>query len=275
MRLAALDLDGTLLRSDRTISPRSRAAIAAAASAGIRVVVVTARSPRTAAGLADEAGADPLVICANGATVWDASRARVVVHRPLEIATAHRLVRELRLRMPGVVFGWEDELHFGSEPAYEALRTSEWWPRPRDAHPPLDPLEWRRPMTKLLARFPHAELDEAFGVVRALAGDDATVTLAGDAFVEVSAPGVSKRAAVEALAGELGIERREVVAFGDHLNDAELLGWAGLGVAVANAHAGARAAADELTSSNDEDGVALVLERLARRQPRSRESVGA
>jgi hypothetical protein len=76
------------------------------------------------------------------------------------------------------------------------------------------------------------------------------------------APGVAKEVALARLAAERGIDPSEVVAFGDQLTDVGMLAWAGLGVAVANAHAAAVDAADEVTASNDDDGVALVLERL-------------
>ena len=69
---------------------------------------------------------------------------------------------------------------------------------------------------------------------------------------------------VARLCERLGIERDDVVAFGDALNDVELLAWAGHGVAVANAVPEAVAVADEVTATNDEDGVAQVLERLLR-----------
>jgi hypothetical protein len=76
------------------------------------------------------------------------------------------------------------------------------------------------------------------------------------------AAGVAKEAALARLAAEQGIDASEVVAFGDQLTDTGMLRWAGLGVAVANAREAALEAADEVTASNDEDGVALVLERL-------------
>jgi hydroxymethylpyrimidine pyrophosphatase-like HAD family hydrolase len=117
-------------------------------------------------------------------------------------------------------------------------------------------------MTKLLARIPDADLDSVLAATRALCGDDAEVTIAGEVFVEVMAPGVSKEAALVALAEERGIPCFEVVAFGDQLADAGMLRWAGLGVATANASPFALEAADEVTASNDEDGVAQVLERL-------------
>jgi hydroxymethylpyrimidine pyrophosphatase-like HAD family hydrolase len=85
-----------------------------------------------------------------------------------------------------------------------------------------------------------------------------------ESFLEVSHPSVHKAAAVERLLVDSGIVAAEVVAFGDMPNDLELIRWAGLGVAVANAHAVLLAAADEVTASNDDDGVAIVIERVLR-----------
>ena len=89
-RLVAIDLDGTLLRSDRSVSDRSRAAIGAARAAGAEVVVATARSPRSTRELAAAAGIGGLAICANGAIVYDLDVERLVAHTPLPAATAHR-----------------------------------------------------------------------------------------------------------------------------------------------------------------------------------------
>ena len=262
--LIAIDLDGTLLRSDRTVSERSRAAVAAVREQGIEVIVATARSPRGARGLAAEAGIGGTAICANGATLYDLDTETIVAHTPLDAATAHVLVRGLRERFPGITFGWEHELRFGSEPAYEALRTPEWWPRPGDAYEPCDPLTWSLPMTKLIARLPEADLEHVLAVATELAGADASTTLAGSSFVEMAAAGVGKEAALAGLAEERGFGAERVVAFGDHLTDAAMVAWAGHGVAVANAHPAVLAVADEVCASNDEDGVAQVLERIVR-----------
>jgi Cof subfamily protein (haloacid dehalogenase superfamily) len=261
-RLAAIDLDGTLLRSDGTLSDRSRSALVTAREAGIEIVLATARSPRSVRLIAADAGLTGTAICANGAIVYDLDADTIVRHTPLAAETAHRLVTGLRARVPGVVFGWEYALRFGSEPAYEELRTPE-WPRPDDSYPPSDPLLWPRPMTKLLARHPDARLTEILVAARTLAGDDATATVAGIAFVEIAAPGVGKDVAVAAIAADRGPDRSDVVAFGDQLTDAAMVAWAGHGVAVANAHSSVIDVADEVAAANDEDGVAIVLERVA------------
>jgi Cof subfamily protein (haloacid dehalogenase superfamily) len=275
-RLAAIDLDGTLLRTDGTVSTCSRRALEAAQAAGIDIVLVTARSPRSVRVIAADLGLGGVALCANGATVYDLDADVIVHHRPLQFDVAHRVVRGLRERVPGIAFAWELELRFGSEPEYETRRDGARWPRPDDAYPPCDVLEWREPMTKLLARVPEADLLVVLEAARTLCGTDAEVTLAGDTFVEVIAAGVGKEIALAELAGERGIPRERVVAFGDQLVDAAMLRWAGLGVAVANATEFALGAADEVTASNDDDGVAVVLERLAAEaQPSSSASVGA
>ena len=264
-RLAAIDLDGTLLRSDRTISERSRRAIATASAAGIEVVVVTARSPRSVGAFAADAGIGGIAICANGAILFDLGARAIVAHEPLPADVALRVAQGLRTRVPGVAFGWELELRFGSEPAYEAWRDPARWPRPEGSFAPCDVSVWGRPMTKLLARLPGADVGEMLAVARDVGGDEVVATLAGHEYVEVMSRGVAKEAALARLATERGLVADDVVAFGDHLTDIGMLAWAGVGVAVANAEPEVLAAADEVTASNDDDGVALVLERLAAR----------
>jgi Cof subfamily protein (haloacid dehalogenase superfamily) len=276
VRLVAIDLDGTLLRSDGSVSSRTRAAVAATRQAGIEVAVVTARSPRSVRTIAADLGLSGLAICANGATVYDLDTDEIVRHQPLAVETAHRIVRGLRDRVPGIAFAWEMERRFGSEPAYEAQRDADAWSRPDDSYPPCDALEWVDPVTKLLARLPDTDLHAVLDEARALCGGEAEVTLAGDTFVEVMAAGVSKQAGLAQLAEQLGLGPEDVICFGDQLADAGMLRWAGRGVAVANATPFALEAADEVTASNDDDGVAIVLEQVVGRPyPSSSASVGA
>jgi Cof subfamily protein (haloacid dehalogenase superfamily) len=274
-RLAAIDLDGTLLRTDGTVSARSRAALRSALAAGIDVVLVTARSPRSVRIIAADLGLGGMALCANGATLYDLDADVILDHRPLAAELAHRVASGLREQVPGIAFAWELELRFGSEPEYEARRDTARWPRPDDAYPPCDVLEWREPMTKLLARVPDADLLTVLEAARALCAGAAEVTLTGDTFVEVVAAGVGKEVALAELAAARGLSSDDVVAFGDQLVDAAMLRWAGVGVAVANATDFALEAADEITASNDDDGVARVLERLVETQPSSSASVGA
>jgi Cof subfamily protein (haloacid dehalogenase superfamily) len=257
-RIAAIDLDGTLLRPDGSLSGRSRAALARARGAGIRIVLVTARGPRSVRILAAEAGLDGSAICSNGAIALDLSSGDVVSARTLGPEIAGRLVRELRARLPGILFAVETE-EIALEPGFAAWD----WQAPVGTRY-ADGLELvAEPMAKLILRHETHALEAVAEAARELAGDEAAVAMAGPWTVEIAAAGVSKAAALAELCEELGVTPAEVVAFGDYPNDLPMLEWAGHAVAVANAHPDVLAVADEVTASNAEDGVALVLERLA------------
>lgn len=262
--LVATDLDGTLLRSDGTVSDRTRAALAAAEEAGALVVVVTGRPPRWMGRIGEEVGRTGLAICANGAIVWDLERQEVVRENPIDPGTAADVVRRLRDALPELAFAVERGTSFGHEPTY----------RPRSQVPDdvlvahADELV-AAPVAKLLARHDSMGPDELLAAAAEVVGDLATLTHASTGgLLEISAAGVSKAVALEELAAGHGLGAADAVAFGDMPNDLTMLAWAGRGVAVANAHPDVLAAADEVTASNDEDGVAAVVERLtAERRP--------
>jgi Cof subfamily protein (haloacid dehalogenase superfamily) len=258
VRLAAIDLDGTLLRSDGTLSNRTRNAVAGAVGAGVDVVLVTARGPRTVGDLAAELGIAGEAICSNGGIVLDLATGGIHRFRAIETGVALQLVEGLRERLPGILFAVERDV-FAHEPGFAAW---DWEPpagtRVGDAVELLD-----EPATKLILLHADHELDVVAAAARDLAGDSVSVSISGSWVVEVSAAGVNKAAALAELCEERAIEARDVIAFGDHLNDLPMLAWAGTAVAVANAHQDVIDIADEVTATNDEDGVALVLERLA------------
>jgi Cof subfamily protein (haloacid dehalogenase superfamily) len=249
-RLAAIDLDGTLLRSDGTIGERTKRAVR---ETSLDIVLVTARGPMTMRAIAEELGTSGTAICSNGALVVDLATRAIVRQRLLETEVALRLVHELRERLPGIRFAVEHE-GFAHEPGFSAWN----WTPPQGTRV-ADVVELLAdPATKLILR--HAEYDTVAiqDLAREIAGEGLTVVASGSEAVEVTAAGVNKATAV----AELGVPPEQVVAFGDYPNDIPLLTWAGLGVAMGNAHPDVLAIADEVTATNDEDGVALVLERL-------------
>src|SRR5439155_1119832 len=204
IRLVATDLDGTLLRADGSFSKRTLAALGRVQGAGVVVVFVSARSPRTVPLDAERAGVRGYAICGNGAITYDLAERRIVAHRPLRPETATRVVAALREAAPGVAFGCELELDFGHEPTYV---------RGEPAYPAqvLDALELaRRPVTKLVAQHRTLPLAELLALASGSVGGEAVVTVSGTQFVEVNAPGVTKAAAVEDLAERLpGAGRRD------------------------------------------------------------------
>ncbi len=258
MRLAAIDLDGTLLRSDGTLSDRTRGAVAGAVGAGVDVVLVTARGPRTVGDLAAELGIAGEAICSNGGIVLDLATRRIDRIRAIETEVALQLVHGLRERLPGILFAVERET-FAHEPGFSAWD----WEPPADTRVDDVAELLADPPTKLILLHADHELEVIAAAARELAGNAVSVSISGSWVVEVSAAGVNKAAALAELCEERGIDRNDVIAFGDHLNDLPMLSWAGHAVAVANAHPEVIEIADEVTATNDEDGVALVLERFA------------
>jgi HAD superfamily hydrolase (TIGR01484 family) len=258
VRLVASDLDGTLLRPDETVSERTRRAVAAARDAGITVVLVSGRPPRSIGPLAAQVGVGGIAICANGAVVWDLDSGTMLDYSPLAADLAARLVHALREAIPGARFAVELERGFGREAGWsDGLQ-----PAPSAALE-ADALELiTGPVTKLLVRHPTLPFDEVAERARRAVGDDAVATWAGLRLVEISAAGVTKAFALERLCRRLGVAASEVVAVGDMPNDLAMLAWAGTGVAVANATQEVLDAADEVTAANTDDGVALLLERI-------------
>lgn len=260
IRLIATDLDGTLLRGDGGISPRTRAAIGAAQTAGLIVVFVTARPPRDVVAIAGHLGVTGIAVCSNGAIVQDLATGETFRHVRLCSDLARGLVAELRLAEPGISFATEHGHKIGQEPGFP-----DFFADTVHHHPPrVDDavLLCAEDLTKLLIHHADHGAEALMHRVRGHAGDRAEVIWSGGPFIEIATPGVSKGAGLAAFCGDLGVTAAQVIAFGDMPNDLPMLAFAGRGVAVANAHPEVLAAADEITAANDDDGVAMVIETL-------------
>ena len=261
-RLVATDLDGTIVRSDGTISDRTREAIARVEQAGVPFVMVTGRPPRWMAPIADATGHRGVAVCANGALVYDLHTERVVRSWMLDPSDALEVVEALRRELPGIAFAVEKGPTDGSPGGF--ARESAYVPRWDSAELEVQELEdmLAGGAVKLLARHEEMGSDALLAAARSQVGALVEAThSSGDGLLEISAAGVSKASGLAHLAEERGVEAADVIAFGDMPNDLPMLAWAGRGIAVANAHPEVLAAAGEVTASNDDDGVAQVLER--------------
>lgn len=259
-RLIATDLDGTALRTDGTISPRTAAAFARVEDSGGTLVFVTGRPPRwmhTVAGAVRHRG---LAICANGALVYDLHTERIVESHLIDPEVLEESVHRLRGQVPGLTFSVEYEGGFAHESDF-AL--GGWDSRAVSGRRVGTSTLTSRPCAKLLALHPSMNPDELQQQALDVVGDLVTPThSSGRALIEMSAHGVTKASALAALASRHGIKPGEVVAFGDMPNDLPMLIWAGTSYAVANAHPDVLAAVDHVTSANNDDGVARILEAL-------------
>lgn len=261
-RLVATDLDGTLLRSDGTVSQRSVDALRAVAEEGLQTVLVTARPPRWLDELAHVVGASGVAICGNGAFHYDVAGRRVFGERTMERAVVTEIVLDLRREIPGTGFAAERSTGLAAEHMFAAIHD-----HPEDlVTTSAIELLTDAGVGKLLARNPHLTDSEFITAATEVVGDRGIVAFSGaGGLAEISAVGVTKAVALEAWCAELGIDSAEVWAFGDMPNDLPMLTWAGRSFAVANAHDDVLAAATDVTASNDEDGVAQVLEGLVGR----------
>jgi Cof subfamily protein (haloacid dehalogenase superfamily) len=269
IRMLATDLDGTLLRTDNTVSEATRKSLARAEQSGLIVAFVTGRPPRWLHEVAEATGHTGIAVGANGALTYDLHTETLLSESPLDTETLTLVTATLRTGIPEIQFAVEYGLDFAFEPGYrhdwEVIPTA-------DRHGRAIPIATRttlpsllaKPAVKLLAKGRGLDPDEFMDQVEALVGHQVTVTRSGhSALVEISATGITKASGLAALAASRGVHQSQVVAVGDMPNDVPMLLWAGRSYAVANAHPTAQAAADViLQRSNDEDAVANLINEL-------------
>jgi hypothetical protein len=198
-------------------------------------------------------------VCANGAVLWDLPADVLLDSFPIGCDAARDVVQRLAPLVPGAAWAVEGVDSFGHEPGYRVR-----WPVPDDALVDDVRALLARPPVKLLLRRPDGEVDAVVTCARDTVCDLVEVTYsdASATLLEMSAAGVSKGSGLAALCAARGIDAADVIAFGDMPNDLSMLTWAGRSYAMGNAHPEVAAAADELTLTNEQDGVAVVLERL-------------
>ena len=250
------DLDGTLLRSDGTLSGDTRVAVEACRRRGIPFVVATARTPR-AVRKVDGYQLLGLMTCANGAVVWDASSDELVSASCFVAADLLGALDRLRAAVSGVAVALLSPEVMYLDHLSAALRSngSSGAIRVADFGDPL------RDDKIILACVRHAELG-AEALIDSVAQSFEQIgiaSFAGRSTVEVVAVGRNKATATERALHEFRLRLDEVLAFGDMPNDLPLFDAACWSCAVSNAHPLVLAAADEVVPSNDDDGVASTI----------------
>ncbi|MYX28004.1 Cof-type HAD-IIB family hydrolase [Streptomyces sp. SID8381] len=258
--LIATDLDGTLLRGDDTVSERTRAALGRAAAAGARHLVVTGRPAPRVRPLLAALGGGGLAVCGQGAQLYDAAADRLLWSVTLDRETAETALGKIEAEV-GEVYAAVDQ------DGVDGLTLIE--PGYRMPHPTLPAVRverrdelWRAPISKVLLRHPGLSDDELAAAARGVVGSLATVTMSGPGTVELQPCGITKATGLALAAEHLGVRREDALAFGDMPNDIPMFRWAARGIAMANAHPELKAVADEVTTSNEDDGIAVVLERV-------------
>ncbi|MEU6080368.1 HAD family hydrolase [Streptomyces sp. NPDC047108] len=259
-RLIATDLDGTLLRGDETISPRSRDALAAVTAAGAAHIVVTGRAVPWARHILDDLGYRGLAVCGQGGQVYHAGEHRLLTsvtldRRLAEVALAKIEAETGPLALAASRDGLRGEVLTG--PGYRLHGG----PLPVTSFDDRADL-WSAPLNKIYIQHPDLDDDTLARAAAEVAGQLVGVTVSGTGIVELLPLGLTKARGLSLAARRLGMKAADTIAFGDMPNDVPMFRWAAYGVAMANAHPDLKAVADEVTASNEDDGIAAVLERL-------------
>ncbi len=271
VKLIAIDLDRTLLDDDRSISDANRSALGAARDRGIVLAVCSGRDLPATLAITRDLALPCWYIVQNGSLVLDPSGGEVST-TAFPIETAVRVMNVLERRsLPPVVY----DVHPRSDHV--------WWQKDAEAAPGVldfrlqhgSIVEFVEDIRSVLVQpVSHFEVfgttDAILDAEREFALDPDTVALANVsssrpdfAFMGIYAAGASKEAALEAVAGRLGIAAEQVLAVGDNLNDVGMVRWAGTGVMVANGPSEALAAADWVAPANNDSGIAAAVRRYA------------
>lgn len=258
IRLIASDLDGTLLRSDGTVSDRTLASIEAARRAEIEVVPATGR-PRLIA--EDVMARLPFLehwVFANGSITWHLGRRELVRGFWIERDLARELIARMRRKLPDAGFAVEFEDDVAFEAGFEDVV-----PITPAADPTIDVVDRiDRRVQKILVFDTSQSIDALYNAVAATVGEDGVASYSGLSFVELAAGAITKATGVSLLAADLGIADDEVAAFGDNHNDVAMLEWAGRSYAMDHATDDAKRAAGATIGSNDDDAVADKIDEL-------------
>ncbi len=263
-KLIALDMDGTLLREDKTVSPRTQAAIQAARAQGIHVVLA---SGRPIAGMTPFLQAlsltshEDYVLSYNGSLVQNVGSGEVLASCLLTGRDARELYQVSKAL--GV------NIHAFSQTRGLIAPQNSRYTEVERSHNDLvltlvdfDTLPDDEPILKVMMVDEPELLGPAMAQLPAELDERYTVVLSTPYFLEFLHPQGNKGRGVEALARHLQIPAEAVICVGDAGNDAHMIEYAGLGVAMGNATPEIKAMADYVTTSNDEDGVAHVIEKF-------------
>lgn len=263
-KMIALDLDGTLTNSKKIITPETKRALFAYQKQGGRVILASGRPTPGIVPLAKELELEKyngFILAFNGSRIQNCATGEVLFNQTLkidEMAEIHRLTEKYHMNVltyEGDVIYTENELD-----PYALLEQR--ITKMQMVQVPDISKAVKTPANKCLMTGEPEILIEVEKKVKEAMGDRIEVYRSQDFFLELVPQHVDKAASLDRLLETLKIKKEELIACGDGLNDLSMIQYAGLGVAMQNAHQDIQNVADYITLSNDEDGIAHVLEKF-------------
>lgn len=259
-KLIALDVDGTLITDDHEISQLTKQSIQEVAKQGAKIVLCTGRNPRSTLPLVEQLELDGTVITHNGGVTVNAQNRAVVHEYKMSSADLKPYLNHCR----------GHGLHFDVNTAFDlyvedaGILTEEvremygrFYIEPLVLPKEGDILEQIVKMTVFGTKEEMDELEQLWSTwIHGL-----TVIRSGDYFIDIMHEKASKGNALMHYAAKLGYDSSEVLAIGNYYNDITMLQYAGVGIAMDNSPIEVKAVADDVTASNNEDGVHLALQK--------------
>jgi Cof subfamily protein (haloacid dehalogenase superfamily) len=260
IRLVAVDLDGTLLNDSKQVTEQTAGALACLPERDVKVVIASARPPRSVRHIYQALGLDTLQINYNGALIWDEPNQRAIFHRPLTGRLARKIIDHARDMYEEVIVACEvmDKWLTDRNDASHTTETGKLFPP--DVICELDDL-CKQPITKLMLLGEPPVILKLEDILAEEFGEQVTIHKTDRDLIQIAHPQVSKAIALAKVAKWYGVPMEQVMAIGDAPNDVGMLQSAGVSVAMDNAHPLVKDVADWIAPSNNDHGVHAALAR--------------
>ncbi len=256
------DLDGTLLNQHSVIAEETAQVLVKAAESGVIVVAATGRSIHSALDLLRPVGVVSWALCSNGATQFHLAQERLVSNKLIPSSVVNAFLGRVRAQYAEVGLAWETESALQWDEFYQTHRDN-LIPRPQRQEGEIAPFPYEADLVKLLITHPDKSHIEWLSDLSPLVDNSSmTASTSGTDFVEITHSTATKGQAVAELCDQLGITASQVAAFGDQMNDLDMLEWAGRGYAMANASDAVKAVASHEAPHHANHGVAQVISSL-------------
>ncbi|MEM6312678.1 MAG: Cof-type HAD-IIB family hydrolase [Planctomycetota bacterium] len=260
IRLVAIDLDGTLLDANKKVGTKTADALRELhETTDVRIVLATARPPRSVRPIYRELRLDTWQVNYNGALIWDEPAGRAHFHRPMPGKLCLEMCQLARDLFDEVLIHAEIMDKWFTDRRDDAHTTETGKLFKPDAVGPIDDF-CRFPVTKLMMLGEPAILTRIETALLDTFADDVGILHTDRDLLQIMDKRVSKGVALSKVAGHFGIRPSQTLAIGDNLNDAGMMTWAGRSVAMGNAHKHIKKLANWTAPTNDEDGVHAALE---------------
>lgn len=259
IKLIAFDMDDTLLRNDRTIGSRTMAALHAAHEQGVRIVPATGRGKQTMWNYVQDLGMVDAAICTNGAQVYDAA-GKPLMENPVPLDVARRVAQFAKQN------GWYLQGYSADNYFFEAETDGSRLYEKFSGHKGMEVGDLCAYMTEapfkmLFVQTDMQKMEELKQAAMPLFSNEMNLFISKPFYLEITAPAATKGNAVLALAKRFGVMPGEIMCFGDSANDISMIECAGVGVVMDNAAPSIKVHADLIAPSNQEEGVAQVIEK--------------